>query len=620
MAATFNSKKTFSFFLGGIFSFYLSNLQASETDLSKVQTVTEYNDALIDFGVAWKAGGGVYFPSIYTGFAPREEIPERIHLQLGRGNQARLTVILDEQSVLTYLYSLKARALFIKQSIENKWITPVQQLQINAFTNLVLNSDQYRIQNTIADFENGKISKSQFYSQSLNILRALNPGRIFELNFNFVDIIQKWRQNDLTRILNKCGGNKKSIIDCLNKNSNEALLVANNMLFGRINAFNLNTNQIQQLANLIVNSKQTLNNDDLMTAKNLFQDLTGNKYQILSSQNDELKTAFHCEDLNNCTLSYAEFTAIYPVGSVKDYTTDRDGNTIPRIREVGGLHFIDRETHDVDHIRGESFYGWVPKMDYTQEGNAIHNPAVRTSLRRSQYTWLYDTLHIPKNYDTYWAVSRGGVSHGCTRMAAGHILEVRQIFPSDPTTMTRVLYYGNSASDYDLFDIDGSGTLQVMGVDYLIAYALASDSGDGYREAVGFIPQALKKDDFYQFLYGSKNQFYKDGNDFIFTNPYMTYFSGNPLNGRAKAYSVQLQGSFKLYEQSYEKDKMQFVNIKTGNASLSRNSNNKTNISAQLVRLFGRINACGPFVEDFKNTCNEEQFNTEATELSKLLN
>ena len=42
---------------------------------------------------------GVYYdrrePSFYTGFAPRSQDPDRVHLQIGRGNQLRITAVLS---------------------------------------------------------------------------------------------------------------------------------------------------------------------------------------------------------------------------------------------------------------------------------------------------------------------------------------------------------------------------------------------------------------------------------------------------------------------------------------------------------------------------------------------
>jgi hypothetical protein len=46
---------------------------------------------------------GVYFhwyePSFYTGFAPRTQDPERVHIELARGNQVRVTVVLGDRDL-----------------------------------------------------------------------------------------------------------------------------------------------------------------------------------------------------------------------------------------------------------------------------------------------------------------------------------------------------------------------------------------------------------------------------------------------------------------------------------------------------------------------------------------
>ena len=69
-------------------------------------TIDDYNASLVKYGIPFYTH---YPASFYTGFAPRVEEPNRIHYRAGRGNQIRLTAILDEFSVLTYLYSLTKR-------------------------------------------------------------------------------------------------------------------------------------------------------------------------------------------------------------------------------------------------------------------------------------------------------------------------------------------------------------------------------------------------------------------------------------------------------------------------------------------------------------------------------
>src|SRR6185436_15497856 len=49
---------------------------------------------------------GVFYdapePTFYTGFAPRTQDPERLHIHLGRGNQLRVTEVLSDGVIGEY--------------------------------------------------------------------------------------------------------------------------------------------------------------------------------------------------------------------------------------------------------------------------------------------------------------------------------------------------------------------------------------------------------------------------------------------------------------------------------------------------------------------------------------
>jgi hypothetical protein len=577
------------------------------------RTIEEYNNSLIANGISWKEGGVVYYPSFYTGFAPRVEDPNRIHIHFSRGNQMRMTIPLDEMTVLTYMYGLKKRSDIYTSMITSKTIVPVQHKLIDSFRGIV-GSDAYKLQSAPAAFERGQMTREDFYQASLAALKSLNPGRIFDLRFNMRARALAWRDQEVRGVATRAqaagAADANSTKAYLAKNTRDAIVVANNLLFGRINSTYLTDAQFTALSD-IVNSVAAPVSDDAFVAKAIefFKSVTLGRYDFRTVINGRLRPALECQG-STCELAYSEFTAIYPNGSVRANVQDRDGNTIPMIRENGVMHFVERGYADVDHIRVEPFYGFIPKMDYTPTGNGIHNPAVRTYLPGSKYKSLYTTLGIPKTDSTLWIVSRGQVSHGCTRVAAGHALEIHDVMPSNPREMPKVLYTGNNSPDYDLFDIDGSGQLKVMGVDYLIAYAIISDSGEGYREGNGLINEAFKKDDFYRHLYGS-NQFVGAGGQYTFTNPSISYFYGVPSAQRATAFSVKFPGNYPLYEQAYEKDKLQFYDVPTiGVASLSGDQSDRTNEGHQLVRLMGRVAGCGPFAKEFSR-CHETGFETE---------
>ncbi len=567
-------------------------------------SIEQYSQSIIKNGVSWKTGSYTYYPSFYTGFAPRIENPNRIHFQLSRGNQIRLTAPLDEYSILTYFYGLQKRETLFNQMVKTGLIRIEQQNQLALFQS-ILKSQRYQINATIENLSQNLISNEQLYDLSLKAMKELNPGRLFHIRIDMSAAIERWKNTAIAFTQSAAG---KNLDEYISKNPQKSLTLINDLLWGRVDA----TLITPLLKAQLIKTLQT-QSDFQNQALELFKLATEGRYEFKTLRNGTFQPSLYKDIQGKWLLEYPEFTAIYPNGSVKDYDNDRDGNRIPKIREIGVMNFISRPAHDVDHIRSESYYGYIPKMDYTTTGNGIHNPAVRTSLKNSIYKSLYQELNIPAKDNTLWIVARGGVSHGCTRMAAGHVLEVRDIFPSNPKRMEQVKYFGNNSEDYDLFDIEGTGQIQVMGVQYFLAYDIAADSGEGYREGAGLIPASLNRDSFYQQLYGEK-QFRKENENYVFLNPYISQFMTEKVGSRGKAYSLQIKGDFTLYEQNYEQDKLQFFSMSTSQmSSLDEGSDHKS-LGKQLVRIFGRTSGCGPFKKEFQ-LCNEDQFDQEVSKL-----
>lgn len=590
---------------------------------AQIRTIDNYNGSLIKHGISWKEGGVVYHPSFYTGFAPRVEDPNRIHFHVSRGNQARLTATLDEMTILTYLYGLKKRSDVFTSMTNSRTILPIQHKLVDMYHSII-KSDAYRILPLTSAYDRGQLSREELYEASLGILKALNPGRVFALRFDMRGQTLSWRDRDLRTLGDRArlagAVDAAAVKAFLAKNPRESIVATNNLLFGRINAIALSDAQLAKLADLVVSATLAPIADEALVEKAMdyFTDVTEKRYDFRVVVNRQYRKALECS-VASCDLVYHELTAIYPNGSVREMVRDREGNRVAKIQENGVMKFVERSYGDVDHIRVEPFYGFIPKMDYTDSGNGIHNPAVRTYLKSSKYKSLYDVLGIPKTDSTLWIVSRGLVSHGCTRLATGHLLEARDIFPSNPREMPKVKYTGNLSTDYDLFDIDGSGRLRVMGVDYLIAYNIVADFGEGYREGNGLLSQSFKKPEFYELIYG-KRQYVVSNGSYVFPNPYISYFANaKPGAKRASAFSVRMSGDFPLYEQAYEKDKVQFFDIpRLGVGSLETDSNDRMNESHQLVRLFGRIAGCGPFAREFSR-CHEMKFEQEMSSiLSKI--
>ncbi len=589
-------------------SLYLATgLLMALPSFAQTLSVEDYNKSLITNGVAWKAGRSTYLPAFYTGFAPRVADANRIHFHLSRGNQIRLTAPLDEYTVMTYLYNLKARESLVVDAVSKNLILLQQQDQMGMFKS-VLNSDLYSVNQLISKFDTGSISKEEFYAQSLLTLQKLNPGRVFSMRLDMDAYVARWK-NSADAFAASAGG---KVEDYISKNQDKTVVLVNEIVPGRVNTYAITPELKAKLADtLAASSTATFT----QKAIELFNLATQNRYSFKVLRNGKLESSMYTNSSGNLILEYPEFTAIYPNGSVKDYTKDRDGNQIPIIRETGVLNFIKRSYHDVDHIRSEPFYGFIPKMDYTTTGNGIHNPAVRTNLKNSIYKSLFQTLNIPTANDTLWVVSRGGVSHGCTRMSAGHLLEVRNIFPAAPDQMTKVTYFGNVSQDYDLFDIDGNGKPEVMGVKYFLAYAIAGDSGEGYREGAGMIDQSFNREAFYAFLYG-KNQFKIEDGKYIFINPYISQFvKAKPTDVRAKGFSLKMTGEFDLYEQDYEQDKMQFFAMSDSQMRSLGESSDHTSLGKQLDRIFGRAVGCGPLKNEYA-FCYEAKFKAEYEQLA----
>jgi hypothetical protein len=572
-------------------------------------SIDDYNASLAKFGIPFVER---YPASFYTGFAPRVEEPQRLHFRAGRGNQVRLTAVLDEYTVLTYLYYLKKRNDVYSEAAGKGLFVTKSTHHLDAYRRII-ESPTYNILGTIQDFEEQKITREQFYQASLEILAALNPHRVFPISIDLKGAFRDWKEKVQQYAQNY--NDDPADLELLKQfllNLDNTLVLSNQMLPGRINVVYLTEEQEDKLTAIISQVLQNPDDDaaNFKLALDYFQSMTAGKYDFRTVDGEQFVPALRCKNADSeCLLAYPEFTAIYPNGSVFASTKDRQGNPIHMIRNSALMTFLDRPYYDVDHIRKEGYYGYAPKMDWQGIGNGIHNPGVSHHLPGMKH--LYSELDIPKEYQFVWAVSRGPVSHGCVRLAVGHLWETRHVFPASNAKLKEVLYFGNHSADYDIFDIDGNGEAQVMGTQYYIAYSVKGASGDARRKGKGFKLADIDKNDFYSNLYGAKDQFVLEGDSYKFPDPHVSYFrKADPKDRQGAVISRQLQGSFALYEQPYEKDKMQVYKLPPKfQKQLSIRDNNKS-VGKQMVRVFGRISGCGPFKAEW-SYCYEDQFDQE---------
>lgn len=522
----------------------------------------------------------------------RSQSPERIHVRTSRGNQTRVSVILDEATINDYLFDLVKRQSFYKKAtsagpfkLNPSGAKTLPQLEM---FNQILESPNYAIKEFVANSD--KKNAEEIYSKSLETLRALNPGRVFMLKIDLASEYARWK-----REMTVLGAGNPALITA---DAQKTIVALNSMVFGRINYTEKpSADLIAKLTQALVQAHSS-DASGFTAYINAIKSATGTKYAFRVLDGGAWKPALSCT-ADSCVLQYPEFTAIYPTGSAMEKTKDEFGNTINSYSTPGLWQFLSRAgKHEVDNIRNEPYYGYAPKMDYEGIGNGFHNPAVRFWGPPKE---LKSALGIPTAHNTLWAVKRGGVSRGCLRFPLGHLWEFRQIFPVENEKMTKVMFFGNRSQDFDVYDIDGDGRPEVMGVQYMISYGLQGTSGLATREGTGMEINEGKKYEFYQDLYGARSVFgFDGGSQFSFENPTISYPSYLDLRKKSVAVRVKMQGRYKLYEQKYEREKVQFYAL-AGDMS----PENK-----QLVRLMGRVRGCAPSAD--KAACGESAFEQES--------
>lgn len=563
--------------------------------------IQDYNSQLPHWGVSWSPGAksvNGYYPSFYTGFVMRAQSPERIHVHTARGNQTRVSVILDEATLRDYLFDLVKRNEFYQRvtsgtnarlDIAPKGGKFLPQL---SFYSQIIESPEYGISTFVANAQQGRISDEEIYAKSLETLSLLNPGRIFKLQIDLKNEFNKWKADIQRRSggdIAKITGDSKALISAINT-----------LVWGRVNYISKPTPDVlAKLQAAVQLAIQNASDDQFIPAAlALFTATTGSKYQIrVLSDDGQWQSPIQCSSAQ-CTLTYPEFTAVYATGSWEQKTSDEFGNSINQFATPGLWQFLNYSGKEVDNIRNEPYYGFVPKMDYQDSGNGFHNPAVRFWNPNKA---LKTALGINPAHETLWAVKRGGVSHGCLRLPTAHAWELRHIFPVENSKMIQIPFFGNNSSDFDVYDIDGDGNPEIMGVQYLISYGLQGADGLARREGKNFEISEDKKLSFYENLYGGNKVFKVTGdNKYIFINPKVSIHSYMDFKKDSVSTRMTLMGEYPLYEQAYEKEKVQFYAI----------GSEMTPERKLMVRLMGRVRGCAPNAD--KQACGEAAFDKEA--------
>ena len=499
---------------------------------SVVQAAGPVNNQSLDQKDAENQPQGVFYyriePSFYTGFAPRCQEPKNIHIHVGRGNQVRVTLVLSNRVIDSYLPDLALRIHVYDELIKKSRIKLTQNMAFEKFTQII--KDQNIVQ---LAREKNSMDPQTYREISLQILEKLNPGKVFHIKIDFDRQMRRW-SSQLAPFLTK----KPTIQESLN--------LINNMLPTRIWVTELSWRLKDKLRNAItLYGIYEEDNKSIMAWKSVYRAAVA---LFKAATNDVYP-------LHGKMLDFHEFTAVYPIGTLNQ-TAVYDGRKIPLYPCPGKRNLIEHQrTKVVDHIPDKACYGYLPWLPYMHVGKTLHNSFhtlwFDNSVRKNTFIpkeWKQNTKgsRTGKPYPRLWLLSRGPMSHGCTHVNAGHISELRQMLPSSEKLLPQVVTYRNKSNHFDVFDIDGDGQPEVMGVKYFHAYSLKRKKP--YKRRA---PADRKS--FYKWLYVNGYRYDADGG-LVFDQAPTSRFV------RKNAYKGETYENIPLYEADYTPETIQFYN------------------------------------------------------------
>lgn len=477
---------------------------------------------------------GVFFywyePSFYTGFAPRTQDPTRSHIQLSRGNQLRVTLVLGPDELDNYADDLILRYKtyqelldkgIIKLSVNKSYERFVRALEDNGVNELAASRSS--------------VGPEDYRRQAADLMATLNPGRVFPIRMELGQVLGSWHRY-LTEIQEQDLSENVVRLDA-----------ANALLPGRINLYKMDQVQVELLkaaADLAWEGRGAA--DPAFKAKTLefLQAVTQGHYPV-----------------TNGTVGAVEFTTIIPVGTLQS-TVKYKQWSLPSFGVTGIWPLIPRkegrgQVGMVDYLSPNPGYGYIPLLQYQHATgiyyNAFHSAGVRCQLNAARFLpeeWRHvaGERNPKKNYQNLWLVSRGPASHGCTRLPSGYMSEMRHMLPSDSQLLEKVVSYRNLPQCYELFDIDGDSRPEVMGIQYYLAF-----SGKKHIPQNAYAQNNRK--DFYGWLYGD-NISYNSDDSAVIKDTLTCRFVGKKAK---EALTFQNQP---LYEAEFYPEEIQFYQLK----------------------------------------------------------
>ena len=468
---------------------------------------------------------GVYFhwyePSFYAGFAPRTQDPSRVHVELARGNQVRVTVVLGDRELDAYAADLVERRRVYQELVDRGVITLTTNRQYERFT--------ARLDETGA----AAVAASHDRGKAVDLVAKLNPERVFRIHVPLADVARRWQP----------------VLAGLDADAplGRRLDAANAVLPGRVHLTELPADLDAMLARAAEAARQGgPDGTSLREQAGAFVDkATAGRYAVRGG-----------------AVEAVEFTAVYPAGTVDGTTTYR-GERLPDFGVTGVWSLMPRTKGRgllgmVDYISPNPGYGFISMLPYQYAGgiayNAFHNAGVRCQLNSTRFlpsAWrnVMGERDGKKPYQNLWIASRAPVSHGCTRLPSGHMAELRQIVPSESQTLEKVQTFRDLPGCYDVFDVRGDGAAAVIGVQYYVAYKCDSE----HTPLRTYVTN--RRDPYYRWLYGDNAVLGPVGKVTMRQVPVCRFV------GR-KAEEAQTLSNVPLYEAPFEPEAIQFYTIR----------------------------------------------------------
>jgi hypothetical protein len=465
-----------------------------------------------------------YDPNFYTGFAPRVQKKENVTIHLGRGNQVRIRMVLTDESISSYLEDQVARHDLYQEVIDKKVITLTTN---KSWENYDAKVQEEKLADLVA--RKSELAPDQWRQLNLDAIDRLNPGRLHHI------------ERDFNAMATDFASSLKAAEPP--KNLKEKLVIINDFFPHRVYLTDLTEEQDTAFTELLSLAKAGDTEAFAAQAKPFFNDITSNLYAI-----------------NDGKLDFYEFTSIFPAGTYDKTTTYKD-RVIPLFTTTGVWTLIPREhgtgdTGMVDYISKAGYYGLMPMLPYQYAGgasyNAFHNPGISNwmaghPLIPEEWRTSTENSRSGKPYLRASITSRGPVSHGCTRMSSGHLSEFREMLPSTSDGMKGIRVFLNRSQCYDIYDIDGDGIEEAMGVQYYIAF-------QGKSRVANLIWAQNNRKDFYDWLYGDEIVYGEPGEVTVKEAVSCDFVERKAVEGRAYT-------NIKLYEAPSEPEFLQFYTI-----------------------------------------------------------